>query len=235
MSKALERFEYFLAKTEDKINSAVVGPDRAERLYKTGIRTEMFMLQGLCRVYGSGLKGKAFDKMRARFKQVEDALGAIDYYDGFITAFQADTTTPPEIISNLGFRRSKSMQNFEVILKDNDWFAEGKKSRINKIRKKLFDLDWPKDKKETKLIHTFYAAEIEEIEDFVAGEGLPFTKMEDQVHEFRRKLRWLSIYPQALRGKIQLLDMPGTDFRMNKYQTEEILNLSLIHISEPTD
>lgn len=55
-----------------------------------------------------------------------------------------------------------------------------------------------------------------------AGEG--FTELEAQVHEMRRKLRWLSIYPQALQGLIQLNDGAATNPALQKYLTPEIVN-----------
>ena len=224
MSKALDRIELFLKQAEEKINKTENSNDRVLQIYASGIRTEMFMLQGLFRIYKSGFSKKSFEKLLIKVKQVEDALGAIDYYDGFVKVFQADSTTPPEMISNLNFRRSQCMQNLEVILKDNGWMAKGKDNRFQKIRKRLNKIDWPKDKKESGIIEAYYLDEIKDIEDFVASEGLPFTKMEEQVHEYRRKLRWLSIYPAALQGKIKLLELPFTDERLAKYRTDEIMN-----------
>jgi hypothetical protein len=49
------------------------------------------------------------------------------------------------------------------------------------------------------------------IED-VAGTNYHFVNVENDVHELRRKLRWLSIYPQSLRGAIQF----APDMVLNK-------------------
>ncbi len=48
--------------------------------------------------------------------------------------------------------------------------------------------------------------------------------MEEDVHELRRKLRWLSIYPQALQGSIQLADNNKKANQLSKYLTKEITN-----------
>ena len=40
----------------------------------------------------------------------------------------------------------------------------------------------------------------------------------------RRKLRWLSIYPQALQGCIQLTETDAKDKNLEKYLTPEIVN-----------
>ena len=48
--------------------------------------------------------------------------------------------------------------------------------------------------------------------------------MENDVHELRRKLRWLSIYPQALQGCIQLTESKTKSKNLTKYLTTEIIN-----------
>jgi hypothetical protein len=47
--------------------------------------------------------------------------------------------------------------------------------------------------------------------------------MEADVHELRRKIRWLSIYPQALQGCIQLSKNKKIPAYLNKYLTKEII------------
>ena len=43
-------------------------------------------------------------------------------------------------------------------------------------------------------------------------------------HELRRELRWLSIYPQALRGLIQMKPSIDSPEYLKKYLTPEIIN-----------
>jgi hypothetical protein len=45
--------------------------------------------------------------------------------------------------------------------------------------------------------------------------------MEHDVHEFRRKIRWLSIYPHALRGAIQFGKADKVRAHLKKYMTPE--------------
>ena len=61
-----------------------------------------------------------------------------------------------------------------------------------------------------------YEESILKIRAFVSKAQGAMTEMESQVHELRREIRWLSIYPHALLGMIQL--------------TESGESLSLIHI-----
>ena len=50
-----------------------------------------------------------------------------------------------------------------------------------------------------------------------------FNTIEEDVHELRRELRWLSIYPQAFRGMMQLKPSPETTESQKKYLTHEIV------------
>ena len=73
-------------------------------------------------------------------------------------------------------------------------------------------------------LNEFYGKAIYEIVEFTHKTKFHFDNVEADVHELRRKLRWLSIYPQALRGSVQLSKMPQTPGHLIKYLVPEILN-----------
>jgi hypothetical protein len=95
-------------------------------------------------------------------------------------------------------------------------------SRIAKIQEKLNSADWLTAAVEMPLVKKHYAAEIEEITDFVTDQHFHFDNMEEDVHELRRQLRWLSIYPQAMRGSIQLQLGKTNPQYLKKYLTKSI-------------
>jgi hypothetical protein len=80
------------------------------------------------------------------------------------------------------------------------------------------------EKQEVKAIESVYLTSIKKIKAFAAENERGFTELETQVHELRRKLRWLSIYPQALQGCIQLTKTASNDKNVKKYLTPEIVN-----------
>jgi hypothetical protein len=104
-----------------------------------------------------------------------------------------------------------------------NWIGENA-DRVKKIRKKLDGADWLKDEKEVKAIEGFYKNSITEINSFVAETKCKFTEIETQVHSLRRKLRWLSIYPRALQGVIQLTGNNIADENLQKYLTADTIN-----------
>ncbi len=77
---------------------------------------------------------------------------------------------------------------------------------------------------EIESISGYYKSEINKINDFVNKTKFHFADIENDVHELRRKIRWLSIYPQALQGVFQFDDKIITAPHLNKYLIPEIIN-----------
>ena len=78
------------------------------------------------------------------------------------------------------------------------------------------------DKAEVNAINGLYKKWISDINGFAKNYAAGFSELETQVHELRRKLRWLSIYPQALQGCIQLTEKAARGAGVAKYLTPEI-------------
>lgn len=197
--------------------------DPALWLYQNGARTPLFMLEGLAKLYSGLHNKKVFDKLEGQFKLLEDTFGAIDYYDAFAKQFAQDKTITRETTK---FAEAKSFEktgSLNDLLVTKGWIGK-KADRLIKIRKKLADIDWLDEKAEVKAIESFYRGSIKKINAFAATYENGFTDLESQVHELRRKLRWLSIYPQALRGCIQLDETPSGDRDVVKYLVPEIVN-----------
>lgn len=223
MSPGQTRFDLFLNKITDQLTLAAKENNPALWLLQNNGRTPFFMLEALAKLYSNLHNKKKFSKLKDRFKSVEDALGAMDYYDYFIKEFAPMPSVPQQAKDYLqGMLREKT-EKLNELLKEDGWTGE-QPLRIKKIRTRLEGAEWLKEKKEIKAILTFYVDSIEEINKFYAEAGGKFTEIETQVHELRRKLRWLSIYPQAVQGAIQFADNDLPDERTNKYLTEEIIN-----------
>jgi hypothetical protein len=223
MKNGLARFQVFLDRVEKLLIDAAGQPDPAFWLYQNGARTPIFMLEGLAKLYGNIHNKKRFNKIEDQFKLLEDTLGAIDYYDNFAKDFSKDSSVPGAVTKAVQAKAAEKTELLNAILKKKNWIGE-KAGRIGKIRKKLSDADWLEEKKELEAIRSVYLKSIEDITEFQSKYAAGFTELEGQVHELRRKLRWLSIYPQALQGAIQLSTAPSKDKNLKKYLTPEIVN-----------
>ncbi len=223
MKNGAARFNLYLDQLEKLINDAAGQTDPAMWLYQNNARTPLFMLEGLAKLYSGIHNKKRFEKIKAHFKLMEDGLGAIDYYDGFARQFTADKEVASTITRSVQDKSHEKAQALDKLLAKKGWIGK-KADRIQKIRKVLKNADWLGEKDEIKRIESFYRKSIDKINTFAQTYRTGFTDLETQVHELRRQLRWLSIYPQALQGCIQLTESPSSDSNTVKYQTPEIVN-----------
>lgn len=221
MKPGLARFEYFLNQLQPILTTAAKQKNPALWLYRNNARTPLFMLEALAKMYAEFHNKKKFSKINDHFKLLEDTLGAIDYYDMIAKDLVNNKKIPVEVINYLQAQSREKIQSLNEILTENDWLLPTK-NRFTKIKKKLSEADWLNEADEIKSILDFYGESIYEIVEFTESTNYQFDNMEADVHELRRKLRWLSIYPQALRGAIQLGKGNVIPKHLAKYCTKEI-------------
>ena len=221
MKSGLTRFDFYLNQLLVLISSASKEKNPALWLYQNNCRTPVFMLEGLSKMYLDLHDKKKFAALKEQFKLLEDGLGIIDYYDAFSKEFAKNKKIPAAVTKYLQAQAREKIQHLNELLIEKNWLTLDN-NRISKIQTKLSKIDFLKDKKEINEVNKFYGKAIYEIVEFVQVEKFQFDNIEADVHELRRKLRWLSIYPQALRGSIQLTNSKNTPIHLNKYLTKEI-------------
>ena len=215
-NKWLDQLDTLLTKAASQKNPALW-------LYQNNARTPLFMLEGLAKLYAGIHNKKKFSKLKAQFKLLEDVLGSIDYYDSFAKEFSKNKKIPAAITGYLQAQTREKIQSLNEALKEHGWIGSEEK-RTDTIRKKLKKADWKSSKAEIKGMLDFYKTSITEIVAFTGKTNFHFENVEADVHELRRKLRWLSIYPQALQGCVQLSKQKTSNKTLTKYLTKEIIN-----------
>ena len=221
MKNGLARFDYYLNLLQQLIAKSSKQKNPALWLYQNNARTPLFMLEGLAKLYSGIHNKKKFEKLKAHFKLLEDALGQIDYYDAFVKEFAKNKKIPAAIKNYIQAQSREKLQSLNEILKEKEWISDGG-IRIAKIRKKLAEADWQKEKEEIESINSFYVLAIKKILNFINQKDFHFENVEADIHELRRDIRWLSIYPQCLRGCIQLSKTKSSPKYLDKYLTKEI-------------
>jgi hypothetical protein len=222
MKNGQSRFAYFLNQLEELLKKSAVQKNPALWLYQNNARTPLFMLEGLAKMHAGIHNKKKFSKLKAHFKLLEDAIGQIDYYDAFAKEFTANKKIPAAITNYLLAQSREKIQSLNEILHEKNWLSDDA-NRVEKIRKKLSKADWQNEKEDIKNIQEFYITAINKILEFIHEKDFHFTNVENDLHEFRRMLRWLSIYPQALQGCIQLSKVKTASPKfLSKYLTKEI-------------
>ena len=222
MKYGIIRFEYYLNLLQELFTKSSKQKNPALWLYQHDARTPLFMLEALAKLYSGIHNKKKFSKIKEQFKLLEDAMGQIDYYDSFAKEFAGNKMIPAAITTYMQAQSREKIQSLNEILKEKEWLGDDT-TRIEKIRKKLAKADWQNEKEEIESIHAFYISAINKILEFINQIDFHFTNLENEMHEFRRMIRWLSIYPQALKGCIQL-SKPENDTPeyLTKYLTKEI-------------
>ena len=221
MEQGKLRFEYQLNKVTQLVAQANTQADAGMWLLTNDLRTPMFMLESLAKMNAKIYHKKTFEKLLLKFKALEDALGALDYYVTIDKQFAGNKKIATPIKIFITSKISLHALALNKLLVNDNWL-NGK--RIAKINKKLSTVKWYKPSKEIEKINAFYTTEIAKIIDFVLQNKFEFTDVELGVHELRRKIRWLSIYPHALQGVVKLQATKPIAPALKKYLMPEIVN-----------
>lgn len=223
MKIGLKRFTFYLEQIRVLTEIAAGQKNSSLWLYKHDARTPFIMLEGLSKLYSGIHNPKRFGKLKEQFKLIEDGLGHIDYYQSLSRSFANKKQIPAESKQYIKNRLIMHSDQLDTILLETGWLSDNNK-RIKKITKKLKEADWLSPGEEVEAFSVFYKSAIRNIEKFVDVTKSHFDNVEQDVHELRRKLRWLSIYPQALQGAMQYADESVPATHLEKYLTEEIIN-----------
>jgi hypothetical protein len=221
MTQGKARFDLQIAKIQVLFDQAQTKENPALWLFLHDLRTPMFMLESLGKIYAELIDKKFFTGLRDSFKQIEDALGALDYYAAYQKEFAGNATIPSTVTAFVTARTVEKTQSLSLLLRNEGWL-DG--SKLKKINKQLETVKWLSETKEVAGLKAFYVKQIGKIKEFVAETTFVFDNVEEDVHELRRKLRWLSIYPQALQGIVKLEEAKPVEKHLKKYLTPEIVN-----------
>ena len=223
MNEGPGRYTFYIQQIKVLLTKAGEQKNPSMWLFSNNARTPFFMLEGLAKLYSDMHNSKKFGKLKYHFKLIEDGLGQIDYYQSLSTAFASNKQIPADCKKYMKKQSDQTAARLNEVLDDKDWLSDGN-NRIKKIIKKLKEADWLSPPEEVEAISHFYKESIAKITEFAAETNYQFYNIEKDVHELRRKLRWLSIYPQALQGAVQFASDTKTADHLKKYLTEEIIN-----------
>lgn len=232
MKQGKARFDYQLIKVNTLLSESKNQENPALWLFLHDLRTPMFMLESLSKMYAQFHNKAFFTELNERFKEVEDILGAIDYYAAFLREFHADEKIPSNVKNYLESKTREKIIVFNEILNKKGW-NNGK--TLRKINDGLTIAKWQNQEDEIANIEKYYYKQVRKINEFVDETSFDFKNVETQVHELRRKLRWLSIYPQAFQGAIQLHETRANSEQLEKYLTEEIVTSPFNKLPESKD
>jgi hypothetical protein len=116
MKNGSQRFEYYLAQLQILLAKAAKQKNPALWLYQNNMRTPLFMLEALAKMYIGIHNKKKFTKLKEHFKLLEDVLGAIDYYDSFAKEFSKNKNIPASVVNYLQAQTREKIQSMNELL-----------------------------------------------------------------------------------------------------------------------
>ena len=182
----------------------------ADSLIEAKARTQLFRLEGLLRLY---LKARPdLDKYRLEVKALEDSLGAYSFASDSLN-FAKDTFKAQNQSSGPDAARQAAQDKVLESLKNGKDAAHAEFTKA--VAKSTLAADLPKLR--SLVVSKFSGWTASKDLDYVKGELLgmlkdvkdgtfDFNKLEDGIHEYRRRLRWVPIDIDALDGLILVRD-----------------------------
>lgn len=227
MKNGHSRFEFHLTKIDYLLKKADEYDNPALWLYYYELRSPLFMIEGLARIYAKSHNPKFFTKLKKEVKILEDSLGEIDYYYNLFTDFNSNSKVPKEISSDFEVKLNEKITNLNRILVKEKWMS-GKK--LSEIRAQLLKLKWKGEKQDIKSLKKAYKEQAFILHEVISDPKFMLNDIEFDVHEYRRKLRWLSIYPNALCGAAKLVVEKPVNKKIEALITPEVVNSPYVKI-----
>jgi inhibitor of KinA sporulation pathway (predicted exonuclease) len=216
---------YHLKNLNQKILDSQGSP---QKLLQSGARNDLFYLEGLSRL--DATCHKKMKKWLEKFKRGEDLLGKLDFYLWIMEEVKKRKIEPTQ--------KKVLIKDAEQKLKEinkacNKYFFQkfGYHKWSDKLAKQIKRFNLKHDQNHLNNIKKSIILEMDELHNFLKERNYNFKLMEEDVHEFRRKIRWFSIYAWALRGKIELKIIKFFNASQKKYWiTSDILKNPFVNL-----
>lgn len=218
---ALQRFVKPLNELNALLEKGRYQKDKAIGLYNNDGRTLVFRLEALCRIYREIHDKKFFKEWYRKFKVLEDALGNMDYNESMYKEFSKYKELKTASEENFKAHFDESAVYLSNMLKSDGW-SSGECMR--EFVDGLNSLDWLDAEEDRAAYANVICDELDKLViKYGNGEINPY-ELEEGLHEFRRRIRWVSIYAQVSDGLIQLTPVKNIPNDIHKYCTEAIIS-----------
>ena len=217
------------AGTEGKEYSFLKNGNLGHYFYKLDFRTNLFYLEGLARIDRKiGKEKDVFKKLLPVLKKAEDLFGNYDYWYAFLNQARP-LNLRPELMNYIQEKTNMAAGALEYVLKTEAWVVPQpdksfKSLRAEEIAGEIHKTKWRKNqKKEDNKLLFFLRDEALKIDRKINSGEIDLENLENGIHEFRREIRWFSIYRRGLSGKIQFSPLKKDD-PLSGYITQKELD-----------
>jgi len=218
--KAENKFLVHVNALSDLLAKGRYQKDKASSLYKNGARNIVFRLEALCRLY-RGIHNKTFfDKWYKEFKALEDTLGAMDHHHAMHVEFSAYKPLKKSSDQVLYKCLEEETGFLNDVLKTNGWLnGEALGAFLIGLKK----ANWLDAEEDSIAYTTGVHKELKKLDKKYRSGDIDLDLLEEGLHEFRRRLRWVSIYASTSDGILQLRQVKDIPKSLEKYCTDEIV------------
>ncbi len=208
------------------------GKNKTHAYYLSGARNHFFRLEGFCRLLRESEKGKAYETFYSIFKEAEDRLGKYDFHFQLVNDFEKITTLPDEALSWFRYRLEESGTVLTKFLSNEGWILHHP-PKLMEFKKLLIQSPDISERSFKALLGKTMVDYLQKIvKKYSEGKLDPY-RIEEGLHEIRRKLRWISIYAQISGGMIQLNKSKKEVGLSACYFDPEITNSSFLKFPDP--
>ena len=195
-----ERFLSPLVGFENVLTSSPSAHAAVLTLTQTDYRRYMFRLEGLFRFYEKApWAGTEYTQWRMKFKRLEDALG-VSVDAGHMVQSSQSLHMPAPVTVYLQKAFEKDNANLEELLITDGWYGNPSVAIADLIRF-LNQTEIPSERKDADFVSKRLRKELH----FIAKDTLDMHNLPNGLHELRRRLRWILIGMQGLRGKVEMV------------------------------
>ncbi|MBS1175299.1 MAG: hypothetical protein H6R05_1430 [Burkholderiaceae bacterium] len=220
MKHSKQLFTHYMTLWARLLQQSAGQADPATYLLTHDARTPLFYLQGMTRVLMHEHNPKKMRRLNEWFKKMEDALGAMDYYTNILKDFKSNRKIPQTIKHDLIEKLKSATANLNTLLVELGWLGENA-NRVQKVHQYNQEMDWLGQKNVLLALKNRYQSDIRSIARHMKR---PIEEIERDVHELRRDVRWLSIYPQAFKGFVNMQTVESIPESLLKYATPETID-----------
>lgn len=174
--------------------------ERSAKLIDHDARRQVFLLEGLLKMYDDALGKKDAKKLLAAVKELEDNLGASVMYPSILKQAQA-AGLPHAVIQVLEHDQRKQDQRLKSVVASG-WMPDGagRIETLDKVIKEIGKADFGSYDADRSFFLKKIAKELRDVDHTTYD----LTQPDAGIHEFRRDVRWIPVYVEAGNGLIQL-------------------------------
>lgn len=219
-SFAHQRFLIPLAALQDLLSKVKKQKDPGIAFYQGRARDILFRLEGLCRIYREIQDEKFFDTWYKEFKSLEDALGSMDHNEAMWKEFDGYKELKKASAKLFQERFIEESSFLTDVLKNNGWLSGEK---LMSFSSALESMVWKDEEGDVIGYGNAMNQELSKVVKKYRKGELDISNLESGLHEFRRRLRWVSIYASAANGLVQVRVIKLIPQEIKKYCTKDIV------------